>query len=281
MSHLIVNEESFKTEREVVKNELRYRTENNPDGKIFEELYKGAFKKHSYQWPVIGSVSDLDGMHAQDARDFYHAHYSPNNAVVVVVGDVAPKEVLSQIEKYYGSIPAQTIPTHDIPVEPVQTSVRTAKLSLNIQVEKLTIAYHIPSDTSPDMPTLLLLDAVLTGGKSSRLQRALVETGIASGVNTSPMEQKDPSIFLFEVGLQAHRKAAEAENVILKELQRLSHEPFRPRRWSAQKISAQFSFYQGLDGNGQKANFLGRYESMTGDYRAGLQIQDTNAGRHA
>lgn len=273
MSHLIVNEESFKTEREVVKNELRYRNENSPDGKIFERLYKLAFTKHSYQWPVIGSVSDLDGMKAQDARDFYHAHYSPNNAVVILVGDVSPNDALGKIEKAYGSLPAQNIPTHEIPVEPAQKSLRSAKLPLSIQVEKLTIAYHIPSVMSSDMPAILLLDTVLTGGKSSRLQRALVDTGIASNVNTTPMEQKDPTLFLFEVSLQAHRKAAQAEKVILHELDRLGKEPVPVAELERARNRAQFAFYAGMDGNGDKANFLGRYESMAGNFTRGLDLQ--------
>jgi zinc protease len=273
MVHLSVNPESFKTEREVVQNERRYRNENSPEGAIFQKLYEMAFTQHSYHWPIIGYEKDLNGMSAQDAMDFYHAYYSPNHATIVVVGDVKPQHVLETVEKYYGALQPQASPVHTIPVEPAQTSPRRERMPLSIQVEKLTMAYHAASVKDSDMPALLLLDSVLTGGKSSRLSRALIDTGIASGVNTSPMEQKDPSLFIFEVGLQEHRHAAQAESVIIRELKRLASEPVPASELERAKNKAQFSFYAGLDGNGDKANFLGRYETMTGDYARGLELQ--------
>lgn len=273
MVHLVVNDQSFKTEREVVQNERRFRNENSPDGMIDQNLYEMAFLHHPYHWPIIGYEKDLAQMTSQDARDFYHAYYSPNHATIVVVGDVSNDEVVRMIQKYYGGIPAQNSPIHAIIEEPTQTSVRRKTLPLNIQIEKLTMSFHMPSITHPDIPAIFLLDAVLTGGKSSRLERALIETGIASTIETSPMEQKDPTLFLFESNLQRGRKAEQAESVILRELAKLSRQPVSEAELQRAKNRAQFSFYQRLDSSAEKANFLGRFETMTGNFESGLELQ--------
>jgi zinc protease len=274
MVNLVVNDASFKTEREVVQNERRYRTENSPDGTLQQIFFEEAFQTHPYHWPVIGYQQDLDAMTAQQPRDFYHAYYSPNHAAIVVVGDVDSSEVLKVVQKYYGSYQAQTTPPHEIPAEPEQTSPRRKTVPLNIQVEKLLIGYKIPNLMSPDMPALYVLDALLTGGKSSRLYRALVDTGIAANVGTNPNEQKDPSLFTFECNLQEKKKAAVAEAVILRELKKLSNDLVPESEMERAKNRIQFSFFQGLEGNGEKANFLGRYESTTGNFENGLKIQE-------
>ncbi len=273
MVHLAVNDQSFKTEREVVQNERRFRNENSPDGMIFQDLYELAFTRHPYHWPIIGYEKDLASMTSQDARDFYRAYYSPNHATIVVVGDVSNDDVVKTIQKYYGGIAAQNSPVHAILEEPAQTKVRRKVLPLSIQIEKLTMAYHMPGIADPDVPALMVLDSVLTGGRSSRLQRALVETGIASSIETSPMEQKDPTLFIFECNLQRDRKAVRAENVILHELSKLAHQLVSEAELQRAKHRAEFSFYQRLDSAGEKANFLGRYETMTGNFETGLEIE--------
>ena len=168
---------------------------------------------------------------------------------------------------------AQDQPAHEIPVEPAQSSSRHKQLSLNIQIEKMILAYKMPGIMSPDIPALMLLDAVLSGGKSSRLQRALVDTGIATNVDSTPMEQKDPTVFIVECNLQKGRKATQAESVILREFARLAQEPVSAPEIERAKNRAQFGFFQRLDGNGEKANFLGKYETLTGSFDYGLKIQ--------
>ncbi|MGK5081944.1 pitrilysin family protein [Bdellovibrionota bacterium FG-1] len=270
MVNLLVNEKAFKTETDVVQNERRFRNENSPDGLMYQEIYETAFTQHPYHWPVVGYQKDLDAMHAQDALDFYHGYYSPNHATLVVTGDVVPAQVFELAKKYYGSLVAQTTPGHLIAAEPPQEAPRRKRLKLNIQVEKLLLAYHIPGILDSDMATLDVLQAVLTGGKSSRLYRALVETGIAANVDAYDIEDKDPSIFIFTVNLQKGKKAADAETIIIKELARLTREPVTEQEMERAKNRIQFGFYEGLESNAQKANFLGHYEAVANDFTLGL-----------
>jgi zinc protease len=273
MVNLVVNDDSFKTEREVVQNERRFRTENSPDGMIWQDLYELAFENSSYHWPVIGYEKDLNDMTAEDPRSFYRAYYSPNHATIIVVGDVVPGDVLKTIQKYYGGFLPQNTPAHSVVVEPAQMSDRHKEVSLNIQVEKLALGFKIPGIMTDDIPTLDVLDALLTGGKSSRLQRALVDTGIASSIGTSVMEQRYPTLFVFECNLQQSKKAFMAESVIMTELERLGSEQVSLPELERAKNRVQFTFYQGMEGSGDKAGFLGRYEAMTGSFERGLEIQ--------
>lgn len=270
MVNLIVDEESFKTEREVVQNERRYRTENNPDGMLYQDMFELAFTTHPYHWPVIGYSDDLVRMTATDARNFYKSYYSPNHATVVVVGDVDPGMTLETIKKYYGLLPRIETPEHLVPAEPTQNGIRRKNTKLNIQVEKLLIGYHIPALTDNTTPAIETLMSVLTGGNSSRLNRALVDTGIASDVDSYSLDDKDPSLLLISVNLQKGKKAAQAEVVVQREIDRLARQPITERELERAKNRLNFDFYEGLDSNYSKAQFLGHYEALTGSFEQGL-----------
>lgn len=271
MVNLLVNDQSFKTELEVVQNERRFRNENSPDGTMYQEIFDSAFTKHPYHWPVIGYQKDLEAMSAEDARAFYRSYYSPNHATVVVVGDVKADEVLDKAKQYYGAIPGQVSPAHTVESEPPQTGVRRKSLKLNIQVEKLLVGYHIPGILDPEMPAIDVLSSVLTGGKSSRLNRALVDTGIASSVDAYDLEDKDPSLLIFIVNLQKGKRATQAESVIQKEIARLSKETVSEQELERAKNRIAFGFYEGMSTNSEMGHFLGHYETIANDFTLGLQ----------
>ena len=266
MLNLIVDDKSFTTEREVVQNERRYRNENSPDGTIYQEIFDVAFKKHPYHWPVIGYEKDLIAMSAKDARDFYKAFYAPNHATIAVVGDVDPNQVLEVITRHYGALPASKNLQVPIQPEPEQKEVRRKTLKLNLQVEKLLMAYHIPAVTNPDSIPLEVLRAVLSNGRSSRLNRALVETGIASSVGSFSLDDKDPSLLMMSASLQKGRKAAQAESVILKEIERLTRELVSANELERVRNGMSYDFYEGLSNNYEKAEFIGKYETLTGSF---------------
>jgi zinc protease len=270
MVNLVIDEKSFETERQVVQNERRFRNENSPDGLMYQTIFEAAYSKHSYRWPIIGYQEDLDRMTAKDAMEFYRAYYSPNHATIVVVGDVDPERVHSLVRKHYGEIPGQPSPASAIEPEPQQRSAKRKSLRLNMQLEKLLVGYRIPAVTHEDIPALETLQAVLTGGKSSRLYRALVSTGIASAVDSYDLEDKDPSLFILYVNLQEKRKAAQAEQVLLRELARLAREPVAAAELERAKNRVSFNFLQGLDSNDEKARFLGHFEAIAGGFEAGL-----------
>ncbi len=271
MKNLVINQKAFQTEREVVQNERRFRNENSPDGLMDQELFHLAFSKHPYHWPVIGYQEDLDRMTDEDALKFYQSYYSPNHATIIVVGDVNAKGVRDTIQKYYGNYTNQSVPAREILEEPPQKSPRRKQLKLNIQVEKLLLGYPIPAVSHPDMPILSIIQSIFAGGKSSRLHRALVETGIATAVDASDLDNRDPSLFEVSVNLQNGKRATQAEQIILKEFDRLSKELVTEKELQRAKNKINFSFYEGMTSNFRKAYFLGHYETITGDFKNGVQ----------
>ncbi len=273
MLNLVVDEQSFRTELGVVQNERRFRNENNPDGMIEQELYGLAFKNHPYHWPVVGYQEDLDRMSAENAREFYQNYYNPSHATIIMVGDVTPDHALKVVKKYYGSLPAKAAPAHTIEPEPAAKETRRKTLSLNIQVQKLWIAYRVPHLVHPEAPQLEVLATVLAGGKSSRLHRALVETGIASSVEASNPGSEDPSIFTIVVNLQKGKKAAQAEAVVNREIQRLFREPIPTREMERAQNRLSFEFYNGLSTSYEKARFLGYFEATAKDFQKGIEFR--------
>lgn len=273
MVNLVVNEQSFRTELGVVQNERRFRNENNPDGMIEQEMYGLAFKKHPYHWPVVGYQEDLDRMSAENAREFYQNYYNPSHATIIMVGDVTPDHALEVVKRYYGKLPGKASPAHVIEAEPPQKETRRKTLALNIQVQKVWIAYRVPAITSPDAPKLEVLASVLAGGKSSRLQRALVETGIASSVEASNPGNEDPSLFIIAVNLQKGKKAAQAEAVVNRELQRLFREPIADREMERVQNRLSFDFYSSLSSSYEKARFLGYFEATANDFQKGIEFR--------
>ena len=271
MVNLDLNPKYFGTEREVVQNERRFRTENSPEGLMYQALFEKAFKVHPYHWPVIGYSADLERMTVKDPIAFYKAHYNPEHATVIVAGDVDTSDVLDVIRKYYGKIQSPVTEPHPIPAEPPQTSPRRERLKLNIPVEKMLLGYHIPGIKSEDIPALEVVQAVLAGGKSSRLHRALVDTGIATSVDTDDIESKDPGLFIISVDLQKGKRAAQAEAIVLREMSRLMKSPASDQELARARNYINFDFYEGFSSNSRRAGFLGRFEATAGDFEVGLE----------
>ncbi len=271
MVNLIVDETAFKTEREVVQNERRFSYENNPDGLMYQELFGIAFTSHPYHWPVIGYEEDLNRMKSEDAYRFYKSFYAPNHATVVVTGDVEHNGVYEMAKKYYSKIRKQESANLATPTEAPQKSPRRKTLKFNVQVEKLLLGYHIPEAQHKDAATLETLSELLSGGKSSRLYQALVNTGVASAVDSGTEDNKDPSLFLIEVNLQKNKKAAHAENIILREINRLMHEIPSKKELEKIKNRISFSFYEHLNNNNGRARFLGKNETLLGNFEEGIK----------
>lgn len=274
MRNLLVDEAAFKTEREVVKNERRFRTENSPDGTLYEELFKLAFKRHPYHWPVIGWERDLDSMEAADARAFYEKFYNPANATIAIVGDLELNDVRAKIGEFYASIPARPTERRKYDWDPEPTSPRRNRLKLSLSVPKLMLAYPMPRLSDPETPAFEMLQAILTDGRGSRLRRALIDRGIAAEVTSGSWMMDHPGIFVIEVTLQKDHAPAEAERVILSELERLARAAPGEEEWERARNSVRFHFYERLEGHYQKAEFIGKTEAVTGDFRNGFSLFD-------
>jgi zinc protease len=271
MVNLTVEPKGFATEREVVKNERRMRSENDPDGRMQEELYQLAYQRHPYHWPIIGYEKDLNATTPEEALAFYRAHYSPNQATLILVGDVSPNEVLKLAQKYYGPIPPQPPePTLRLR-EPKRLAPRRKTLPLTIEAEKLLLAYPIPEAQHSDIPALTLIQFLLSGGKSSRLPQALIETGLGSVADAGFDETIDPGLLMIEVNLQKGKTAPQAERVILKELDKLKNTPPSSEELLRAKNKYRAYFYHQLSSPYLKASFLGQTETVSGDFSRGLK----------
>ena len=273
MVNLLVNDESFKTEREVVQNERRFRKENSAEGTLYQTMFETAFTESPYHWPVIGYEQDLNLMTAQDARDFYEKFYSPDRATIVVVGDVNENEVIKMVEKAYGSLQPKNTPDGDIKRDVEQTAQKRKKVPLNIQSEKLWMAYKIPEANHPDTPVFEVIQGILSDGMNSRLNRALVNAGIATSVSSGSFSMRDPGIYVFMADLQKGKSASLAESIILREIEKLKNKPITEEELVRVKSLLKFHFYEKLTTASGKAHFLGEFETAYGNFDAGLNLQ--------
>jgi zinc protease len=172
----------FKHELEVVKEERRWRTDDQPRARLWEAINAATWEASPYHWPVVGWMNDLEAMQPQDARDFHHRWYVPANAALVVVGDVDPAKVKQLAQKYYGSIPARPVPVRKPRAEPQQVGIRRVELKAPAEQAYVALAFKVPQFTSfdatpenDDALALTVLAAVLDGYNGSRLDRNLTQ----------------------------------------------------------------------------------------------------------
>jgi zinc protease len=275
MAHLVLGDTQVESEREVVANERRFRVEDDVDGFLNEELYKLAFTNHPYHWPTIGWMRDIEAITIEDCRAFYRTYYAPNNATVVLVGDVDEDEALEMIEQKYGRIAAQEIPADRAEAEVEQTAERRATYAKPITADKLRIGYKAPPLGHPDYAVLEVVSEILFGGNSSRLHRRLVVEGeIASSTHASTAPFRDPGLYEISVSLQRGHEAAEAEAIVYEELTRLVKEPLEPHELDTAKTRLLTHFMRELRPSSGKAEALGHYETTIGDYRKLFAVAD-------
>jgi len=175
MRNLILNESDFQTERQVVLEERRLRTEDNPISTLYEQLNAAAFTLQPYHWPIVGWEEDLKRLTLPDLAAYYRKYYAPNNSFIVAVGDFKGDEMLGLIHTAFGSLPAGE------PVEPSQyrepplTGERRLVVKKEAELPYVAMAFHVPNLSEPDSYVLEVIASVLSAGKSSRLYRRLVE----------------------------------------------------------------------------------------------------------
>lgn len=189
MVNLAFSDQEFKSELNVVKEERRLRTDDSPSGILIENMYASAFLANPVRSPVIGWMNDLDNMQPDDLRKWYQSWYAPNNTVIVIVGDVNPRNTLIEIERLFGNIPARVIPERRPQIEPEQLGIRRIQVSAVSELPYLALGWKVPnlqkiSDRQPY--ALAILSAILGEQSVSRLPRKLVrEQRIATGISSS------------------------------------------------------------------------------------------------
>ena len=228
MQNLLITPEEFNKEIQVVMEERRWRTEDKPQSKVYEALLATSYHAHPYARPVIGFMNDLENMTYQDARDWYATWYAPNNAILVVVGDVNTAEVLALAEQYFGSIPSKILPARKPQREPIQSGERRIVIEAPGKLSYLMLGYHVPvlkhpaSDLEPY--ALEVLAGILSGNSVARLPQRLVrEQGVAVNVsaNYDSVARGQQGLFLLNGTLSENKTMAELEAALLTEIERI------------------------------------------------------------
>lgn len=266
MSALVLRDPQVASEKDVVANERRQRVDDDVDGAVAELLYATALTEHAYRWPTIGWMDDIKGLTTADCVAFYATYYAPNNATLVVVGDVSAREVLALVQQHYGPLAPSVLPFEDVHPEPPQTAERRAKVSKPTPTQKVALGYHSPALGDFDYPPFVLLSEILFSGRSSRMHRALVQTlEIASDVRASVGPFRDPS--LYDVFLSARGEHTVEELVAAFDdvLDRVRALPVPISELEKVKARLELGTLQGLETVAGKAEQLGFYETVLGD----------------
>ena len=203
MLHAKIDDIGLETHRKVVKEEKKQRYENTPYGHLLEQIFKNAYTKHPYQWTPIGEAQYIDQATLPEFIDFYKTFYVPNNATLSIGGDLNIAQTKAWVEKYFSTIPKGTkpIPRPTI-VEPAQTAEKRVTYLDKVQLPAVVFAYHTPAQGTPEAYALEMVAKILSEGKSSRLQKQVVDKeqkAVAAGAFNLPSE--DPGLaMMFGIG---------------------------------------------------------------------------------
>ncbi len=276
MRNLILTKEEFAKEIKVVMEERRLRTDDQPHALVYEKMMSVAYQSHPYRNPIVGWMNDLENMSVDDAQKWYDRWYAPNNAVLVVVGDVDPKEVYSLAQKYYGEIksrPIASLALRKPQTEVTQAGIKRLQVKAPAQMPYLVMGYHVPvlHDANADWEpyALEMLVGVLNGNESARLNKELVrDQQIASSINADYDSTGRGSGMFFLSGTPSEgRSVAELEAALRNEIERLIRAGVTEkelRRTRAQVVSGHV--FQ-LDSMFYQAMQIGQLESVGLSYR--------------
>jgi zinc protease len=266
MHNLLLDPKEINSEREVIIEERRTRTEDDPGGFLGEEVSSIAFKAHPYGVPIIGWVEDLKRVTPEEIRAFYRTYYTPNNAIVVAVGDFKATEVLEKIRRRFGPIPRGATAPGMLAVEPPQNGERRVVITKEAQLPIVYVGFHVPNQQSNDAPALELLSVVLSGGRASRLYKNLVyqrQLALEAG-GDYPYFSLDPNLFWFWGTLMPGQTPEAMEKALLEETERLKKEPVSEEELTRAKNQVESSFVFEEDSVHRRAALLARFELIGG-----------------
>jgi zinc protease len=268
MCNLVLEEEQLETERDVVMNERRQRVEDDIDGFLDEELHRLAFTRHPYHWPTIGWMEDIAAISRADVQRFYRTYYAPNNATLVVCGDIDEAATLALIERHYGAIPPAEIPAERIGREPAQERELRARFRKPVPADRVSIGYKAPGQTDPDWPIFELLSSLLCGGPSARLYRRLVvERELVSSVDSHVAPFRDPCLWRLSFNMVRGHAAEAALAEIDEIIADLQRRPIDEAELAKVQSCVETDFWSQLETLDGKGEALGHCETTLGDFR--------------
>src|SRR5580704_16054191 len=258
----------IESERGVVASERRTSVDGQNEGVLDEQLWATAFIAHTYQWPVVGWMSDIEHWTIDDLKRQFSMGYSPSNATMVVVGDVTPEEIFALCEKYLESIPSHDPPPPVTTVEPEQIGERRLVIRKPAELPLLMIAYHVRQTNNPDFYALNLLQTILYHGESSRMYRRLVDKDqIALDVSPSLDPSFDPTIVLIIAQPKEGIAPEKCEAAIYEELDLVKKDLVSDQEMEKARNIRLAEFYRQMRTISGRANTIGTYDVFHGDYR--------------
>jgi zinc protease len=267
MSSLAIDPKNLQSEREVVKEERRMRIDNNPYGAMYELAMATVFKKSPYRWPVIGHMKDIQNYSTDTLRRFYETYYVPNNAVLVLAGDIDKSKVKKLIEKHYGPLPMKELPPRAPATEVSQTKQYNAVLRKDVQAQTFMVTYQGVPEGHPDMYALDLAATILGSGSSSRLYKRLVyQKQIASSTRASHSSLQDSGMFSVAVGMKPGIEMNQALEIAYNEIFKLRNREVTEDELRKAKTIVMKGYVDGLRTNDSKAQTLAAAEITTGSY---------------
>ena len=270
--------EVFESERGVIASERRLGVDNNNDALLGETVRATAIMAHPYHWDVIGWMSDILSWRRDEVMAYYRTYYAPNNAVLVIAGDIDPARTLELVKKYYGPVPASTPPPPVTTVEPPQLGTKTVVMRKEAQAPSFLAVWHSPGARDADFLPLSILAKPLLSGESSRLYRRLVrEEELAIDVGGGIAETIDPQLFTIEVKPRPGADLDRIDRVIEEELAKVRADGITAQEYEKAMNIIRNDFYRGLQTVAGKANELGTTELLYGDFGRLFTIMDDYA----
>jgi len=268
MQHLALAEESFQAELSTVREERRFRSEDDVGGAAEELLYASAFLAHPYQWPTVGWMADLERLQTDEIRQFWRDHYKPESCTLVVVGDFDTAALLPKLERAFGDLPRgdAKFPPHT--TEPAQRGERRVRLEREAELPYVLMGWHAPACREPEWKALRLATIVLSGMNSARLDLKLVhELGVAVDVRIGLDETVDPGLLTIGVTAAPGHEAAEVERLLRGEIARMAADGPTDDEIACARATASAQSLRQLETVNGRATALGLAQRFHGDWR--------------
>jgi zinc protease len=266
MQNLLLDPKEINSERQVVIEERRTRTEDDPGGFLGEEVSSTAFKAHPYGVPIIGWMDDIKRITPDEIRTFYKTYYVPNNAIIAAVGAFRADDALEKIKRRFGRIPRGKVPPPMLAVEPLQNGERRVIVKKQAELPIVYMAWHVPNHRSDDSVPLEVLSTILAGGRASRLYRDLVyqrQLALEAGGDNSYFSV-DPSLFWFWATPMPGQTPEKLEAELSAHMERLKTEPVTDEELTRAKNQIEAAFVYQEDSIHQRASLLARFELIGG-----------------
>ena len=281
MQNLNLKDEEFQKERQVVAEERRWRTDNNPIGYLYFRLFNEHFVSHSYHWTPIGFMKDILNWNINDIKEFHQKFYKPENAILVVAGDIDKDVVFTKAKTYFGAIKnkksdfnSSIFATYTPFEAPRNGKKLIEEYKKGNRAETIAIAYTIPKFDHPDQLTLSVITELLSNGKSSRLYKDMVEqkqmATTAYGYN---MDLKDEGIFIFFAMATPKYRAEDLQKEILEQIEAIKDGKVTQEELDKVKLNIKVSFLKELDSSSSIASLFGSYLAK-GNLQPLLEYED-------